>query len=41
MLVRMKQTEIYLTLKSTGRIKLSAKVFEQLIWMRPAAMQRP
>ena len=28
MLVRMKQTEIYLTLKSTGRIKLSAKVFE-------------
>lgn len=28
MLVRMKQTEIYLTLKSTGKIKLSAKVFE-------------
>ena len=28
MLVRMKQTEIYLTLTSTGRIKLSAKVFE-------------
>ena len=28
MLVRMKQTEIYLTLKSNGRIKLSAKVFE-------------
>ena len=27
-LVRMKQTEIYLTLKSSGRIKLSAKVFE-------------
>ena len=27
-LVRMKQTEIYLTLKSTGPIKLSAKVFE-------------
>ena len=28
MLVRMKQTEIYLTLKSNGKIKLSAKVFE-------------
>ena len=28
MLVRMKQTEIYLTLTSTGKIKLSAKVFE-------------
>ncbi|MBQ4018890.1 MAG: hypothetical protein II605_06580 [Paludibacteraceae bacterium] len=28
MLVRMRQTEIYLTLTSTGRIKLSAKVFE-------------
>ena len=28
MLVRMKQTEIYLTLTSNGRIKLSAKVFE-------------
>lgn len=28
MLVRMKQTEIYLTLYSTGTIKLSAKVFE-------------
>ena len=28
MLVRMKQTEIYLTLSSTGKIKLSAKVFE-------------
>lgn len=28
MLVRMKQTEIYLTLTTTGRIKLSAKVFE-------------
>ena len=28
MLVRMKQTEIYLTLKSNGEIKLSAKVFE-------------
>ena len=27
-LVRMKQTEIYLTLTSTGKIKLSAKVFE-------------
>jgi hypothetical protein len=27
-LVRMKQTEIYLTLKSSGPIKLSAKVFE-------------
>ena len=28
MLVRLKQTEIYLTLSSTGKIKLSAKVFE-------------
>lgn len=28
MLVRMKQTEIYLTLTANGRIKLSAKVFE-------------
>ena len=28
MLVRMKQTEIYLTLTSNGKIKLSAKVFE-------------
>ena len=28
MLVRMKQTEIYLTLTTNGRIKLSAKVFE-------------
>ena len=29
MLVRMKQTEIYLTLTTNGRIKLSAKVFEE------------
>ena len=28
MLIRMKQTEIYLTLNSNGKIKLSAKVFE-------------
>lgn len=28
MLVRMKQTEIYLTLSTDGRVKLSAKVFE-------------
>ena len=28
MLIRMKQTEIYLTLASNGKIKLSAKVFE-------------